>query len=53
MAMELHGASRCDMDHSLGSVLVFFTIHDREFIYFYLFVLSFSSCVLILFFNVL
>ncbi len=53
MAMEVHGAPRCDMDCFTGSVLVFSMIDDWEVIYPCLFVFNFSNGVLVLLFNML
>jgi hypothetical protein len=53
MAMEVHDTFGRDMDISLGSVPIFFTIDNQEVIYFYFFAFNFLGNVLMLFFSVL
>ncbi len=53
VAMEVHGAPDCDMDHFIRECGHFFTIDNWEVIYPCLFAFNFSSTVLVLLFNVL
>jgi hypothetical protein len=52
MAMEVHSAHGCDMHHFIRELFILLMIDDQKVIYPSFFAFSFSSNVLIFFFNV-